>query len=67
MANSEIDLSTPEMTPDDVLRIDDPYFTTDTVAIVTGAASGIGRATALGLATNGLPVVGADIERLTDA
>jgi 3-hydroxybutyrate dehydrogenase len=62
MANSEIDLSTPEPTPDDVLQIDDPYFSSDTVAIVTGAASGIGRATALGLATNGLTVVGADID-----
>jgi len=62
MTDSEMDLSTPEPTPDDVLRLDDPYFTTDTVAIVTGAASGIGRATALGLATNGLTVVGADID-----
>ena len=62
MSGNEVDLSTPEPTPDDVLRIDDSYFSTDTVAIVTGAASGIGRATALGLATNGLTVVGADID-----
>lgn len=62
MTDSEMDLSTPEPTPDDILRLDDPYFTAETVAIVTGAASGIGRATALGLATNGLTVVGADID-----
>ncbi|QCC51684.1 SDR family oxidoreductase [Halapricum salinum] len=62
MSDSELDLSAPELTPEDVLRIDDPYFTTETVAIVTGAASGIGRATAVALATNGLTVVGADID-----
>jgi 3-hydroxybutyrate dehydrogenase len=62
MSNNEMDLSTPEPTPSDVLRVDDPHFSTDTVAIVTGAASGIGQATALGLATNGLTVVGADID-----
>ncbi|WP_436933519.1 SDR family oxidoreductase [Halovenus marina] len=59
---SEFDLTTPELTPDDVLTLDDPYFTPDTVAIVTGAASGIGRATAIALAVNGLTVVGADID-----
>jgi 3-hydroxybutyrate dehydrogenase len=32
------------------------------VALVTGAASGIGRATAVALAANGLTVVGADID-----
>jgi 3-hydroxybutyrate dehydrogenase len=44
------------------LRIDDPYFTTDSVAVVTGAASGIGQATAVALADNGLTVVGADVD-----
>jgi 3-hydroxybutyrate dehydrogenase len=62
MADSELDLGAPEPTAEDVLRIDDPYFTPDTVAIVTGAASGIGRATAAALAGNGLTVVGADID-----
>jgi len=62
MSDSQLDLSAPELTADDVLRIDDPYFTTNTVAIVTGAASGIGRATAVALAANGLTVVGADID-----
>jgi len=62
MADAELDLSAPELTAGDVLRIDDPYFTDDTVAVVTGAASGIGRATAVALAANGLTVVGADID-----
>ena len=62
MADADRDLSAPELTPEDVLRIDDPYFTDDTVAVVTGAASGIGRATAVALAANGLTVVGADVD-----
>jgi len=55
-------LSAPELSEGDFLRLDDPYFDTETVAVVTGAASGIGRATAVGLAVNGLTVVGADID-----
>jgi len=62
-SDDELDLNAPELSPDDVLRIDDPHFTPDDVAIVTGAASGIGRATAVALATNGLTVVGADVDR----
>jgi len=57
-----MDLTAPELSPDDFLRIDDPHFGPDNVAIVTGAASGIGRATATALASNGLTVVGADID-----
>jgi 3-hydroxybutyrate dehydrogenase len=60
--NDDFDLSAPELTRDDLLELDDPYFTADNVAIVTGAASGIGQATAVGLAANGLTVVGADID-----
>ena len=62
MTDSEFDLSAPDLTRDDLLVLDDPHFTDETVAIVTGAASGIGRATAVGLAANGLTVVGADID-----
>ncbi|MFB6222152.1 MAG: SDR family oxidoreductase [Haloarcula sp.] len=62
MAKPELDLSAPELTPDDLLVLDDPYYTADTVALVTGAASGIGRATAVALAENGLTVVGADVD-----
>jgi len=62
MSDDELDLSAPELTTEDILRIEDPYFSPETVAIVTGAASGIGRATAAALALNGLTVVGADID-----
>ena len=58
----EFDLSAPELTRDDLLVLEDPRFHDDTVALVTGAASGIGRATAVALAANGLTVVGADID-----
>ena len=56
------ELSAPELAPEDLLVLDDDRFTAETVALVTGAASGIGRATAVGLAMNGLTVVGADVD-----
>ena len=62
MTDSDFDLSAPEITRDDLLVLDDPHFSTDNVAIVTGAGSGIGRATAVALAANDLTVVGADID-----
>ncbi|WP_246985278.1 SDR family oxidoreductase [Halorientalis marina] len=58
----DFDLSAPELASEDLLVLEDPYFGPETVAIVTGAASGIGRATALALAANALTVVGADID-----
>ncbi|MDY6819978.1 MAG: SDR family oxidoreductase [Halobacteriales archaeon] len=62
MSSPTTDLSEPELTTDRILTIDDPRFSTDSVAIVTGAASGIGQATAVALAVNGLTVIGADID-----
>ncbi|MFB6298482.1 MAG: SDR family oxidoreductase [Salinirussus sp.] len=62
MTDDDIDISAPELTPDDLLVLDDPHFHDGTVAVVTGAASGIGQATALGLVANGLTVVGADVD-----
>jgi 3-hydroxybutyrate dehydrogenase len=52
----------PELERDDVLVLDDQYFTPENVAVVTGGASGIGRATALALAHNGLTAVATDID-----
>jgi 3-hydroxybutyrate dehydrogenase len=46
----------------DILVLEDERFTPENVCIVTGAASGIGRATAIVAAVNGLRVVGLDID-----
>ncbi|AWB27645.1 SDR family oxidoreductase [Halococcoides cellulosivorans] len=60
--SDDFDLTAPELTPEDLLVLDDLHFDADSVALVTGAASGIGQATAVALAANGLTVVGADID-----
>jgi 3-hydroxybutyrate dehydrogenase len=62
MTDDEFELSAPELTREDLLVLEDARFSEDTVALVTGAASGIGQATAVALAANGLTVVGADID-----
>jgi len=46
----------------DLLILEDERFNRDHVCIVTGAASGIGRATAIAAAVNGLTVVALDID-----
>jgi 3-hydroxybutyrate dehydrogenase len=55
------ELQEPEIRMEDVLVVKDKYFNSQHVAIVTGAASGIGRATAIALGINGLTVIGTDI------
>lgn len=50
------------ITDDDLLIVDDPHYSSENVCIVTGAASGIGRATALAAAANGLTVLATDID-----
>ncbi len=62
MSDDEFELSAPELTREDLLVLEDARFTGENVALVTGAASGIGQATAVALAVNGLTVVGADID-----
>lgn len=56
------ELQEPLIRREEVLIIPDKYFHSGNVAIVTGAASGVGRATAIALAVNGLTVVGLDID-----
>jgi 3-hydroxybutyrate dehydrogenase len=56
------DLTAPEPAREDFLILEDPWLTSDDVAIVTGAASGIGRATALGMAMNGVRTVATDMD-----
>jgi 3-hydroxybutyrate dehydrogenase len=47
---------------EDILILKDEAFNTNNVCIVTGAAGGIGRATAIAAAANNLSVVGLDIK-----
>jgi len=56
-----MDINEPVIKHDDVLILKDGHFSRENVCIVTGAASGIGRATAVAAAVNGLTVVGLDI------
>ena len=46
-----------------LLFVDDEHYVPDNVCLVTGAGSGIGRATALAMAANGLTVVATDVDR----
>jgi len=62
MSDDEFELEEPELTPEAFLTVPDDRYATDNVALVTGAASGIGQATAVVLAANGLTVVGTDMD-----
>ncbi|WP_121822443.1 SDR family oxidoreductase [Halostella salina] len=52
----------PAVERSDVHTVDDERFTAESVCLVTGAASGIGRAVALVAAVNGLTVVATDVD-----
>lgn len=62
VTDEKFSVTEPELTADDLLVLDDPYFDAGNVALVTGAGSGIGQATAVGLAANGLTVAGLDVD-----
>jgi len=55
-----MEIKEPAVEKNDLLILDDPAFNPDNVCLVTGAGAGIGRATALAAAVNGLTVVGLD-------
>ncbi len=56
-----MEIKEPAIRKEDVLILNDGNFTADHVCIVTGAGSGIGRATAVAAAANKLMTVGLDI------
>lgn len=55
-------ITEPRIERDDILILNDPLFNGQNVAIVTGVGAGIGRATAIAAAANGLSVVGLDVD-----
>jgi 3-hydroxybutyrate dehydrogenase len=57
-----MDISEPQITREEIIILADGDFTNDNICIVTGASSGIGRATAVAAGANGLFVVGLDID-----
>ena len=57
------ELMEPVIRKDDLLILSDSDFNHGHVCIVTGAAGGIGRATAIAAAANGLMTVGLDIDQ----
>jgi 3-hydroxybutyrate dehydrogenase len=56
-----MEIKEPEIRKEEILILSDKNFNPDNVCIVTGAATGIGRATAIAAAANGLTVAGLDI------
>ena len=56
----EFDIQEPQISREDILFLPDKQFNPQNVCIVTGAAGGIGRATAIAAALNNLMVVGLD-------
>lgn len=56
-----MDIQEPKITREEILLLEDGDFHLGHVCLVSGAATGIGRATAVAAAANGLMVVGLDI------
>jgi len=56
-----MDITEPKITRNEILSLDDANFNPKNICIVTGAGTGIGRATAIAAAANNLMTVGLDI------
>ncbi len=56
-----MEIKEPEISRDQILILEDTSFSVENVCIVTGAGTGIGRATAIAAAANNLMTVGLDI------
>jgi len=56
-----MDIREPEIRKEDILALEDENFNADNVCVVTGAGTGIGRATAIAAAVNNLMTVGLDV------
>ncbi len=60
--NQPFQITEPVIKKEEILLIQDNLFKPQNVAIVTGAASGVGRATAVALSVNDLTVLGTDVD-----
>ncbi len=58
-----MEIREPEIAKNDILILHDDDYNSANVCIVTGSGTGIGRATAVAAAVNGLMVVGLDINK----
>ena len=59
-----MDITEPKITRNEILSLDDDNFNPKNICIVTGAGTGIGRATAIAAAANNLMTVGLDINEV---